>query len=181
MTYSSGVLIPYQFSLYPSEWPLEIFPSVGSDFSVCPPLLEIKSVCCYGATSGNVDCSRYQSSLGITSEEENEYSNVQSLSLFQDNQETKQGVFDLSENIKVYPNPFKKNFVVNYKQNEHGAVRIECLDTNGRLIRLVEASNDNVGVFEAQMDASDMPSGVYYLRVSTPTFTEMTKVVKAEN
>lgn len=76
------------------------------------------------------------------------------------------------ENLTIVPNPTDGLFKVSASGSMAGG-RIELLSQAGQLVRIV-----NVDSFDATIDISDLPSGIYVLRFVTDTKVLQQKVVK---
>ena len=76
------------------------------------------------------------------------------------------------ENLTIVPNPTEGLFKVSASGSMAGG-RIELLSQAGHVVRIV-----NVDSFDATIDISDFPSGIYVLRFVTDTKVLQQKVVK---
>ena len=76
------------------------------------------------------------------------------------------------ENLTIVPNPTDGLFKVSASGSMAGG-RIELLSQSGQMVRIV-----NVDSFDATIDISDLPSGIYILRFVTDTKVLQQKVVK---
>ena len=76
------------------------------------------------------------------------------------------------ENLTIVPNPTDGLFKVRASGSMAGG-RIELLSQAGQMVRIV-----NVDSFDATIDISDLPSGIYILRFVTDTKVLQQKVVK---
>ena len=76
------------------------------------------------------------------------------------------------ENLTIVPNPTEGLFKVSASGSMAGG-RIELLSQSGQVVRIV-----NVDSFDATIDISDLPSGIYILRFVTDTKVLQQKVVK---
>ena len=75
------------------------------------------------------------------------------------------GLSQLSAN---YPNPFARYSVIEYRIDQHGPVRLEIFDMAGRRVALLVDTVKSIGQYEAQVDATGLPSNVYMYRLITP-------------
>lgn len=75
-------------------------------------------------------------------------------------------LIDVLPSVEVYPNPSEgyQYFEVNVKQE--GPVRIELLDDNGKLVKLVTDAVHVEGVFKYAIDEESLNDGTYYLRAT---------------
>lgn len=76
-----------------------------------------------------------------------------------------------------FPNPFPRATTFRFALPERTSVDLVVYDTAGRLVaRLTEGARPP-GVHEVRWDAVGAASGVYFARLSTPTFTRTQRVV----
>jgi hypothetical protein len=74
-------------------------------------------------------------------------------------------------NVDVYPNPNDGNFSVSRNSDETTPYSI--LDPSGRIV-----TNGTLNSFESNIDISNMPKGVYFLKVGAEDdFSNMTKII----
>ncbi len=72
--------------------------------------------------------------------------------------------FALSQN---YPNPFNPSTAIRYQVSTPSMVSLVLYDVLGRLVRtLVNKEVKKTGSFEVHFDGSDLPSGVYFCRMT---------------
>jgi len=74
-------------------------------------------------------------------------------------------------NISVYPNPTQGNLVVEFVNGETKNVKV--LDVTGRLIVEKNISDD-----KAELNISNLSNGIYYVRVTSGSISEVFKIVK---
>jgi len=72
------------------------------------------------------------------------------------------GDFSLSQN---YPNPFNPSTVIPYSLPERSAVSFELFNTLGQRVMTIASGEQDAGTHEARLDASHLPSGIYYYRL----------------
>ncbi len=63
-----------------------------------------------------------------------------------------------------YPNPFNPSTTIRYDLKEQSNVRLEVYNVLGMKVRSENFQKD-AGTFEARLDFSQMPSGIYYFRM----------------
>lgn len=74
--------------------------------------------------------------------------------------------------LKIYPNPVKKNLDLSFVQPSSEAVKIELCDTAGRVVhRLLGATRLNTGLQRQQFTLPALAKGTYFLQISSPTYT----------
>ena len=80
------------------------------------------------------------------------------------------------ENIsafKVYPNPVSETFTVKLN-NTYKSVQIEILSVTGKLIQKINSNNSTI----QNIDASNLSSGIYLVRVNADNNFSIKKVIK---
>ncbi|MFC1569656.1 T9SS type A sorting domain-containing protein [bacterium] len=70
-----------------------------------------------------------------------------------------------------YPNPFNSRTIIRYQLPVKSSVKIIVLNINGELIDTVIDDDQTAGNFEIQWDASEVPSGLYFIQMQTDNFT----------
>jgi hypothetical protein len=73
------------------------------------------------------------------------------------------GEFVLSQN---YPNPFNSSATIKYQLPVDGAVRLTVFNVLGREVTTLVNESKSAGFYAARFDASHLPSGVYFARIS---------------
>lgn len=82
--------------------------------------------------------------------------------------------FKLDQN---YPNPFNPVTKIRFAIPEAGNVKLIVFDITGREIETLVDRKMIPGVFEADLNASKLNSGVYFYRLSTENFIETKKMI----
>jgi len=82
--------------------------------------------------------------------------------------------FSLSQN---YPNPFNPTTNFEFRIADFGLVRLTVFDAIGREIKVLVNQQLQPGTYEVSWDASAHPSGVYYYRLESGSFTQTKKMV----
>jgi|GEM_PF-5219741 len=80
--------------------------------------------------------------------------------------------FNLEQN---YPNPFNPTTTINYSIPESSPVRLEVYSLDGRLISTIVNEMKEPGFYSVNFDGSNLSSGLYIYRISTPIFTQTKK------
>ena len=75
--------------------------------------------------------------------------------------------------FKFYPNPFVSQVSVYLDKVEAGDVHLNVFNVDGRLVAS-ETHPTKMGSFEAELNLSQLPAGVYLIKVDTETY-QMTK------
>jgi len=82
--------------------------------------------------------------------------------------------FLLSQN---YPNPFNPATNIKFALPESGFVKLTVFDMLGREIETLVNKNMNAGTYNADWDAANYSSGVYFYRLHSGKFSEIRKMV----
>ncbi len=97
------------------------------------------------------------------------------------------GVKQISENIPAtfglsqnYPNPFNPTTTIRFGVRSSGFVVLKVYDVLGREVRTVIGRNERPGTYEVRFDATGLPSGVYFYRLTAGgnTFTKKMLLLK---
>ncbi|MBZ0269174.1 T9SS type A sorting domain-containing protein, partial [bacterium] len=81
--------------------------------------------------------------------------------------------------LRSHPNPFDAGTTVRYEVPRDAVVTPNVYDAAGRLVRsLVSGEHRAAGVYEAHVDGGELPSGVYFYRLTAGEFRETSKVVR---
>ena len=85
--------------------------------------------------------------------------------------------FDL---IGIYPNPFNASTTITYGLPVVSRVSLQLYDLSGREIRTLVDSNKQAGVHRTILNASDLPSGLYFvkLKASDQVFTRKVMLIR---
>ncbi len=67
--------------------------------------------------------------------------------------------------LSVYPNPFNAQTRISYEVEKPGMVTLELYDVTGRLTQSLVNERQNGGRHDYALDAADLPSGSYFLRL----------------
>ncbi len=82
--------------------------------------------------------------------------------------------FALEQN---YPNPFNPSTLIRYDLPKSEQVVVKVYDIVGREISTLVDSRQEAGFREVQWNASNLPSGIYFYRISAGTFTDTKKTM----
>jgi len=78
------------------------------------------------------------------------------------------------------PNPFNPSTEIAYTIAADEHVKITVFDALGRDVEVLVDEFVNAGTHRVTFNARNLPSGIYYYRMETPTFTDMKKMVIAK-
>ena len=70
-----------------------------------------------------------------------------------------------------YPNPFNSQTEISYVVSRPGRVTLEIFDILGRRIEAITNENQQAGYHKIAWDATGLPSGVYFYRISDGEFS----------
>ncbi|MBM4165947.1 MAG: T9SS type A sorting domain-containing protein [Ignavibacteria bacterium] len=82
--------------------------------------------------------------------------------------------FSLKQN---YPNPFNPSTNFEFSLSTSQFVKLKIFDVLGREMATVVNENLNAGTYNVHYDASQLPSGVYFYRLSAGTFSDVKKMI----
>jgi hypothetical protein len=82
--------------------------------------------------------------------------------------------FELGQN---YPNPFNPVTTITYDLPINTYVDIRLYDITGKEIQRLVNERQTAGTYKISFDGTELPSGIYFYRMATPTFTESKKMV----
>ena len=82
--------------------------------------------------------------------------------------------FSLSQN---YPNPFNPNTSINYEIPITNYVSIKIYDALGTEVETLVDEKQNAGSYSVNFNAASLPSGAYYYKLVTESFSETKKMV----
>ena len=77
----------------------------------------------------------------------------------------------------VYPNPFNSTTTVTYGLPVTSSVSLRLYDLSGREVRTLVEGNLQAGVHQTILNASDLPSGLYFVKLEASGRTNVSKVV----
>lgn len=81
--------------------------------------------------------------------------------------------YSLSQN---YPNPFNPATKINYELRIKNFVSLKISDVSGKMVFELVNQNQNPGSYEVDFDGSNLPSGVYFYKLTAGEFSETKKM-----
>ena len=81
------------------------------------------------------------------------------------------------ELLQNYPNPFNPTTVIRYGLPIQADVRLAVFDALGQRVAILEEGTRGAGYHEVTFDATNLPSGVYFYRLSAESFTETKRLL----
>jgi hypothetical protein len=82
--------------------------------------------------------------------------------------------FALSQN---YPNPFNPVTKIKFDIAKATNVKLEVYNNLGQVVKTLINEQKSAGYYETDFNASSLPSGVYFYRLTTDQFTDIKKMV----
>ncbi|RJP79695.1 MAG: T9SS C-terminal target domain-containing protein [Candidatus Zixiibacteriota bacterium] len=79
--------------------------------------------------------------------------------------------------LKAFPNPFNPATAISLQLTAYSYVRLRVYDTAGREVRTLVDGWREAGSHEVAFDASALPSGIYFARLTAGEFTAVEKLV----
>jgi subtilisin family serine protease len=76
-----------------------------------------------------------------------------------------------------YPNPFNPYTIIRFFVPQEGFVSLEVFNILGEEIQVLVSGVKIAGIHEVRFDGSELPSGVYYYKISAGSFLETKKMV----
>ncbi|MBS1519338.1 MAG: T9SS type A sorting domain-containing protein [Bacteroidetes bacterium] len=76
-----------------------------------------------------------------------------------------------------YPNPFNPVTKIKFAVMRTEDVKLTVYDIKGREVNTLVNGSLNPGTYEAVFDASEFSSGIYFYKLSTPSFSETMKMI----
>jgi hypothetical protein len=87
---------------------------------------------------------------------------------------------ELSNALKVYPNPFRNQLNVEFGVIQTGQVKISLLNLLGQEVRLIEQGSFTSGNHNITFTAKGLLPGIYFLKMDSSNGTDVKKVVLSE-
>ncbi len=75
-----------------------------------------------------------------------------------------------------YPNPFNPTTVISYELPVRGHVNVKVYDMLGREIAALIDQIQNAGTYSIPWDASHIPSGLYFCRLTAGGYSKTMKI-----
>jgi hypothetical protein len=76
-----------------------------------------------------------------------------------------------------YPNPFNPTTTIRYNLPASGFVSLKVYDVLGREVSSLVNERQTAGSYESRFNAANLPSGMYFYRLQSGTFTETRKML----
>lgn len=82
--------------------------------------------------------------------------------------------YDLYQN---YPNPFNPSTNIRFDVVKNGLVKLEVYDVTGRVVNTLVNSKLEAGSYQFTLDASLLPSGVYFYKIQAGNFLQTKRMI----
>ena len=82
--------------------------------------------------------------------------------------------YSLSQN---YPNPFNPNTTISYTLLQSGLVKLKVYDILGKEMAVLVNEEQSTGNHKIEFNGTNLPSGVYFYRLTTGDFTDTKKLI----
>lgn len=82
--------------------------------------------------------------------------------------------YSLNQN---YPNPFNPTTTISFQLPESGYTTLKVYNNLGEEVEELENSFKNSGNYSISFDASNLPSGVYFYKLQSGSFTQVNKMI----
>jgi hypothetical protein len=79
--------------------------------------------------------------------------------------------------LQNYPNPFNPSTTIEFALPQTSTVALKVLNILGEKVAILFSGEGTVGNFTATWDASDMPSGAYFFRLTAGEYVQTRKAV----
>jgi pectinesterase len=80
--------------------------------------------------------------------------------------------------ISVYPNPASDKLTINYQLKKSAVVNIYLIDLQGKQHIVLHKETNAMGIQTESMDISELPPGIYFLRLQAGNDVVTKKIVK---
>ena len=82
--------------------------------------------------------------------------------------------YSLAQN---YPNPFNPTTTIKYSIKEDGLVMLKVYDILGNEVAILVNEEKPAGNYKVEFNASNLPSGIYFYRITSARFTDTKKLL----
>jgi len=79
--------------------------------------------------------------------------------------------------ISTYPNPFNPMTTIKFSVDGMQYISIQIIDITGRIVDILANEMKEPGMYEIQWDASNQPSGIYYVRLQSEQSSDTHKIL----
>jgi hypothetical protein len=86
--------------------------------------------------------------------------------------------WDSEQSFKVYPNPNRGNFVLEYTAYSEGQCKIQVIDSQGRVVFNKDKKLQHAGLNRENINLENIASGLYFVSILTPTNCYNSRILK---
>jgi hypothetical protein len=79
--------------------------------------------------------------------------------------------------MQNYPNPFNPSTIISFNLSSKSFVTLKVYDLLGREVATIVSEELPAGNYTRQWNASSLPSGIYFYRLQTSSFTDSKKLI----
>ena len=76
-----------------------------------------------------------------------------------------------------YPNPFNPTTKISYSIPKDGLVTLKMFDVLGNEVAILVNENQAVDIYEVEFNAADLPSGIYFYKLTSENYTATKKLI----
>ena len=87
------------------------------------------------------------------------------------------GVFSSYQLFQNYPNPFNPFTIIKFSMPFSDFVQIKVYDIVGKQLQMLVNDYKQAGTYEVEFNSTDLPSGVYFYRMTASDFSETKKML----
>jgi len=80
-------------------------------------------------------------------------------------------------NLTHYPNPIKIHTIISYSLKQNSPVTLEIYNLKGQLVEALFEGNNQAGDHTVEWDCPDMPSGVYFMKMTAGNEESIRKMI----
>jgi hypothetical protein len=89
--------------------------------------------------------------------------------------------FSEEQKVNIYPNPFEKQFTLDYSLNSRSDVRIYLYNAYGQLLTRIEEDQAKLaGNYRLKIDADRFNAGIYYLKIETSDYSIIKRLIQTK-
>jgi len=76
-----------------------------------------------------------------------------------------------------YPNPFNPSTIIKYSLGKSGNVSLIAYNILGKEVAVIFTGYKNAGTYQVTFDASNLPSGIYFYKLNTESYSTIKKMI----
>jgi hypothetical protein len=85
--------------------------------------------------------------------------------------------FERNRLLQNYPNPFDQLSIISYQLSVSGKVLLKVYDVMGNEVATLVDEQKQPGKYEVEFDGTNLPSGIYYFRLTMGKYSQMKKML----